>query len=134
MFSLSFHIFTHTVCDIYRIAYTVWKVKRNLIKKIKTGPLDQLLICNAKKCHMKTVFLFSCDSHILFFIILCDLRRFIYYFSSFTCAFSFCAASFGCSAFMIADTTAIPSMFPPFSTSIFPSFSPPIATAGIGTA
>ena len=102
-------------------------------RKIKIDPLDQLLICNAKKCHMKTVFLFSCDSHI-FFIILCDLRRFIYYFSSFTCAFSFCAASFGCSAFMIADTTAIPSMFPPFSTSIFPSFSPPIATAGIGTA
>ena len=49
MFSLSFHIFIHTVCDIYRIAYTVWKVKRNLIKKIKIGPLDQLLICNATK-------------------------------------------------------------------------------------
>ena len=49
MFSLFFHIFIHTVCDIYRIAYTVWKVKRNLIKKIKIGPLDQLLICNATK-------------------------------------------------------------------------------------
>ena len=38
------------------------------------------------------------------------------------------------SAFMIADTTAIPSAPLPFKISIFFRFSPPMATAGIGTA
>ena len=35
---------------------------------------------------------------------------------------------------MIADTTAIPSAPLPFTISIFFRFSPPMATAGIGTA
>ena len=59
-----------------------------------------------------------------------------FYFPISATIFSFNSRAFFCgsSAFMIADTTAIPLMPAPSSTSIFPAFNPPIATAGIATA
>ena len=43
------------------------------------------------------------------------------------------AAASGSALFMMAETTAMPSMGLPFKTSMFPAFKPPMATTGIGT-